>query len=145
MKNLKNLRKMTGLTQEQFSDAIGIGRTYLNQLETIESKEPSKALKDKIYEVIVKRVIVPARRLMSVAARSTDSAETIDRLKKLEIRGFLPEHRVLLMDIEDANREPVIVPADWAVRIWETNLQHGKWIDVLYLYDYDLDELVGRK
>lgn len=132
---------MAGLTQQQFAEAIGIGRTYFNQLETIEDKEPDDELRDKIRDAIVMRVIVPARRLMSDAARISTSQNAI---KSLEIRDNLSNRRVLLMDIEDANREPIIVPADWAIRIEEANAIAGKWLDVVLLDDYDLDELVGQ-
>ncbi|MFH1646464.1 MAG: helix-turn-helix transcriptional regulator, partial [Chloroflexota bacterium] len=122
MKYLKDLRKLTGLTQEQFADAIDIGRTYLNQLEVNEDKQPSDELRLKIGEVVFMRLVVPVRRMMSDAARMSDGSAAIDRIKKLEIRGDLSERRALLLDILDSSKPPVIVAADWAVKLFEANI-----------------------
>jgi transcriptional regulator with XRE-family HTH domain len=144
MKHLKEIRERIGLSQEQFADVLGISRAWLAQLETNEEKEPSNKLKDKIREVVFMHTVVPARRLMSDAKRTSDTINSIDWLKKLpnNYQGKnLHERRVLLIDILDKNKIPAIVPADWAIKIYETSLSKGNWLDVIPLDYYDLDDL----
>jgi transcriptional regulator with XRE-family HTH domain len=48
--NIKRLRNKNGMTQEQLSQELGIGRSYIAQLER-DSRTPTLALGSQIAEV----------------------------------------------------------------------------------------------
>ncbi|MBN1367186.1 MAG: helix-turn-helix domain-containing protein [Dehalococcoidales bacterium] len=145
MKYLKQLRELTGLSQEDFAKRLNISRAWVAQLEANEDKQPSEELKNKIREVVLIRLLVPVRRLMTEPARIEDSDRAAKVLKLIEKsfgRDELAKRRVLLLSITDPNIVPAIVSAEWGLHLRENSLQTNNWLDIINLDDYDnLDDI----
>lgn len=143
MKYLRDLRKLVGLTQEEFASSVGIGRAYLNQLENVEDKQPSNDVKSTITEIVLIQLLAPVRRMMSDARRESESRAVVEKLVaygREQGTNALSKLRVLAIIINDPTyTKPTVISGGFALAIYRLDSMGA---DLILLDDYSIDGLI---
>lgn len=147
MKYIKELRKLTGLSQEEFAKQLNISRAWLTQLESDESKKPSKDLYNIIKETVLLCLIPPLRYMLDEVVREKESCAVYDYLVEYGSEhsiDALSELRVLCTGISGQTlTKPAIMTGDLALQIYRAVNKTDK-IDLVLLSSYSIDGLIER-
>ena len=146
MKQIKQLRKLTGLTQTELARLVGVTQSYLAEVES-DKRKPSDELKEKIRDVALIRLLTPVRQMMSRDRREQESRETGEKLAKLAQefgRDELRRRRVLTLVIDDPKVNPTVVSGEFALSVCKGALNLDLvLLDYYTLDNVDLDNIVG--